>query len=36
MEEILHNLVTKKFEMTIMAGKSEWVAIFMATVNFGG
>ena len=33
-EEILHNLVTKKIDMKIVAGKSEWVAIFMATVNF--
>ena len=27
-------LVTIKFEITIVSGKSEWVAIFMVTVNF--
>jgi hypothetical protein len=35
-EVILHNLVTKKFEMAIMAGKSENIALFMVTINFIG
>jgi hypothetical protein len=29
-------LVTKKFEMTIVAGKSVWVAIIMVTIYFVG